>query len=297
MNAILGAWDQILKNHQTRFFQSLSGPAPRVDLHQSITKSSGPRFFFPPNLPNVKKGTCFLWNSLEMIQNTYCKFHVSGKRKCSFRLRGTSLRRHTSVQLTHLEAGTEKMSTSLSCGENKTASPNVLKKYEEMIVMAVAMLTADLHSPENRLCTGTFFSIMMSHVCFCMVWICLDAPRPHLTWECWDAFPMQTEPLPSAQILSKNHCNDAESDSMCQLQPKFVSNGRWPHVTLEDFASVTVTIIWRFPEIGVPHFIIHCFSGFPIINHPFWVLPWLWKSHETLKQRDRWSKTTCHSHT
>lgn len=157
-----------------------------------------------------------------MIQNTYCKFHVSGKRKCSFRLRGTSLRRHTSVQLTHLEAGTEKMSTSLSCGENKTASPNVLKKYEEMIVMAVAMLTDDLHSPENRLCTGTFFSIMMSHVCFCMVWICLDAPRPHLTWECWDAFPMQTEPLPSAQILSKNHCNDAESDSMCQLQPKFV---------------------------------------------------------------------------
>ena len=109
-----------------------------------------------------------------MIQNTYCKFHVSGKRKCSFRIRGTSLRRHTSVQLTHLEAGTENMSTSLSWGENKTASPNVLKKYEEMLVMAVAMLTDDLHSPENWLCTGTFFSIMMSHVCFCMVWMLQD---------------------------------------------------------------------------------------------------------------------------
>ena len=61
------------------------------------------------------------------------------------------------MQLTHLEAGTEKMSTSLSCGENKTASPNVLKKYEEMIVMAVAMLTDDFTFSGKQALHGHFF--------------------------------------------------------------------------------------------------------------------------------------------
>ena len=31
--------------------------------------------------------------------------------------------------------------------------------------------------------------------------------------------------------------------------------------------------IWRFPEMGVPHFIIHFRLGFSIINHPFCGFP------------------------
>ena len=59
---------------------------------------------------------------------------------------------------------------------------------------------------------------------------------------------------------------------------KFLQVNEPPHLWNDNPINVTIkTSIW-FPELGVPPVIIRFRLGFSLINHPFWIPPWLWKS-------------------